>query len=215
MEFNPSELHHRDIYKLMTGTIVPRPIAWVSTVSPDGVYNLAPFSYFTAVCPQPPLVVFCPTIRNTDGQEKDTLRNIRASGEYIINFVTESNAAAMNITSVETPATVDEIARAGLTTTPGAVVNVPRIVESPVHFECKLREIIDIGTHPGAGSLVLGEVVRFHIADDVYLGDFKTDHDKFQAVGRMAGMGYSTTRDRFDLQRPPAEIQPTQTPPSD
>lgn len=206
MEFQPAEMQYRDVYKLLIGSVVPRPIAWVSSVSPEGTYNLAPYSFFTAVCPKPPLVIFSSNIRRIDGQEKDTLRNIRASGEYVINIVTEATAEAMNITSVETHADIDEIALAKLETLPAVAVHAPRIAASPIHFECKLREIIDIGTEPGAGSLVLGEVVRLHVVDDVYLGDYKIDHDKLQAVGRMAGMDYARTRDRFQMQRPPAQL---------
>lgn len=209
MELNPTEMQHHDIYKMLTGSIVPRPIAWVSTVNPAGGYNLAPYSFFTAVCPSPPLVVFCPTIRNTDGNEKDTLRYIRENGEYVINIVTEATAEAMNITSQETPSDIDETILAALKTLPSSVVKAPRIAASPIHFECKLREIIKLGDTVGSGSMVLGEIVRFHVTDEVYLGNYKINHDALQAVGRLAGMEYSTTRERFQLQRPPSQIIPS------
>src|SRR5689334_10098013 len=136
MDIVPSEWPQREIYKLLIGTIVPRAIAWVSSTDRDGRPNLAPFSFFTAVCPEPPTIVFCPMIRDTDSEPKDTLRNIHETGVFIVNFVTEALAAKMNLTSVEASAEVNEFERAGLTMEAGQVVNVPRVAESPIHFEC-------------------------------------------------------------------------------
>jgi flavin reductase (DIM6/NTAB) family NADH-FMN oxidoreductase RutF len=118
LDIIPSELPHNEVYKLMIGAIVPRPIAWVSTLSEAGLPNLAPFSFFTAVCSKPPTVIFCTGVRGTDGGQKDTLNNIRATGDYVINFVTEPLAEPMNITATEVPAEVNEFERAGLTPAP-------------------------------------------------------------------------------------------------
>ena len=209
MDINPSEISYQDAYKLLSGAIVPRPIAWVSSISPDGVYNLAPYSFFTAVCPNPPTITFCPNIRRLDGAEKDTLHNIRATKEFVVNIVTETTAEAMNLTAVEAPATVDEFSFANVTAVAAAQVKAPRVAESPIHFECKLVDIVKIGAGLGSGSLVIGEVVHFHIDDAVYLEHFKINAEALKAVGRMSGVEYTRTADRFSLRRPPAQIETT------
>jgi flavin reductase (DIM6/NTAB) family NADH-FMN oxidoreductase RutF len=191
----------------MIGTIVPRPIAWVSTISEDGVPNLAPFSFFTAVCSNPPTVVFCPGVRATDGDQKDTLHNIRATGEYVINFVTEPLAAQMNITATELPATINEFERAGLTPVPSVLIRPPRVAESPIHFECRLRELIVISDEPGGGNLVIGTVVHMHYDEAVYLAGNQVDIQAYQPIGRLAGASYCRVNDLFDLKRFPPEIQ--------
>lgn len=206
MQINPADLPYSDVYKLMIGSIVPRPIAWVSSMDEQGRLNLAPYSFFTAVCPNPPLVVFCPIIRRTDLQPKDTLRNIRATGEFVINIVNEATAEAMNLTSVEAPPELDEFVFAGLTPAPSVQIKPPRVAESPVSFECKLHQIVDVGNLPGQGSMVIGQIVYIHINDAVYVPDYKVDPTVLQAIGRMGGTGYSTTRDRFDLERPPRQL---------
>ena len=139
---------------------MPRAIGWVSTVDETGEPNLAPFSFFTAAGANPPHVLFCPMIRSTDGQQKDTLHNVRATGEFVVNIVTEALGPAMNITSTEFPAEVNEFAAAGLTPVPSSVVRPPRVGESPIHFECRLTQIVDLGDQPGAASVVIGEVVH-------------------------------------------------------
>lgn len=204
---DPSDLPHREVYKLLSGAIVPRPIAWVSTRGTDGVPNLAPFSFFTAVCSRPPTVVFCPGVRAADRAQKDTLNNIRATGEYIINFVSEPLAEAMNLTAAELPAAVDEFERAGLLAAPGLRVNAPYVAASPIHFECRLNQIITISDEPGGGSLVIGTVVYMRFDESVYRDGYKVDFDAYQPVGRLAGAGYCRVRDRFDLERPPSEIK--------
>lgn len=211
MEINTAELPHRDVYKLMIASIVPRPIAWVSSVDREGRPNLAPYSFFNAVCSNPPTVLFCPGIRAADLDKKDTYHNIRETGEFIINFVTEELAEAMNITSAEVPRDVNEFERAGLTAVPGVVVNVPRVLESPIHFECRLREIVTISEEPGGGFIVIGTVVHMHFDDSVYRDGNYLDFEAYRPVGRMAGAGYSRTRDRFEMSRPASEI-PRKTP---
>ena len=207
MDIIPSDIPHSEVNKLMIGTIVPHPIAWVSTLSDAGQPNLAPFSFFTAVCANPPTVVFCPGVRGVDGGQKDTLHNIRATGEYVINFVTEPLAERMNITATEVPAEVNEFERAGLTATPSAVVAPPRVAESPIHFECKLREIVVINDEPGGGSLVIGTVVHMHYDESVYRSGNYVDIEAYRAIGRLAGAGYCRVNDLFDLKRFPSEIK--------
>lgn len=207
MEFDPAQMRYSDRYKLMLGAVQPRPIAWVSSLSPDGLRNLAPYSFFTAVCPEPPTIVFCPNVRSLTHQPKDTLSNIRATGEFVVNIVSEHLAEKMNLTSVEAPPEVDEFEFAGLTPLPSKIVKPPRVGESLVQLECKLHQIVDIGDQPGQGSLVIGTIVYFHVDDSVYIPDFKIDTHKLQPIGRLAGMDYSRTRDIFELKRPPALIK--------
>lgn len=192
----------------MIGSILPRPIGWISSVGEEGRANLAPFSFFNAVCPNPPTLVFCPNIRGTDGGQKDTLRNVRATREFVANIVTEEVAGAMNITATEFPAEVDEFQLAGLTPQPSAVVRPPRVAESPVHYECRLVDIIDFGDQPGGGSLVIGRVVHLHVREDVLLGVDKIDLARLKPVGRLAGSGYCRVTDLFEMVRPPSQILP-------
>ena len=201
MIIDPSQHDYRNIYKLMVGAIVPRPIAFVSTVSGDGIRNLAPFSFFTGISANPPVICFSPMIRGSDGSRKDTLRNIEAVKEFVVNVVSEEFAEKMNICSTEFPPEVDEFAMSGLTPIPSDLVKPPRVKESHINMECRLVQIVDVSAKPLGGSLVLGEVLRFHI-DDVLFDDFKIDPDKLRAIGRMGGPTYTRTRDRFDMVRP-------------
>ena len=195
---DPSATASSITYKLMIGTIVPRPIAFVSSVSPAGVYNLAPFSFFNAVCAEPPVVTFANGFRVPP---KDTLANVRANGEFVVNIVNEEIAERMNLCSGEYPADVDEFRLSSLTPVPSDLIRPPRVLESPVNMECKVLQILDISTRPMGGSLVIGEVVRFHI-DEVMVHNFRIDPDQLRAIGRMGGSEYTRTRDRFQMIRP-------------
>jgi flavin reductase (DIM6/NTAB) family NADH-FMN oxidoreductase RutF len=198
---DPREAGFQNVYKLLIGAVVPRPIALVSTISREGIPNLAPFSFFTAVSANPPVVCFCPVRRPGSNPYKDTLSNISATGEFVVNIVSEEFAEKMNLSSAEFPPEVDEFEASGLTPTPSDLVGPPRVAESHVHMECKLYLTIEIGELPGSGNLVLGEVVRFHV-DDQYFDDFKIDPDKLRPIGRMGGATYTRTTDRFDMVRP-------------
>lgn len=187
-----------DVYKLMIGSIVPRPIAFVSTVSPAGTYNLAPFSFFNAVCAEPPIITFASGYRVPP---KDTLANVRATGEFVVNIVSEEIAEAMNACSGEYPAGVNEFELSGLTPVPGDLVRAPRVRESHVNMECRVLQILDLSTRPRGGSLIIGEVVRFHV-DAAMLSNFRIDPDQLCAIGRMGGNEYTRTRDRFQMIRP-------------
>jgi flavin reductase (DIM6/NTAB) family NADH-FMN oxidoreductase RutF len=184
-------------YRLLVGAIVPRPIAFVSTLSADGVYNLAPFSFFNAVCAEPPVVSFCPTVRVPP---KDTLANIQATKEFVINIVSEEIAEQMNVCAGEYSTEVDEFGLSGLTPIPSDIVRPPRVLESHVNMECRMIQVIEVSTLPRGGNLVLGEVVRFHV-DDAVVTNSGIDPDKLRAIGRMSGSSYVRTRDRFDLIR--------------
>lgn len=201
MIINPGEHDYRNIYKLMVGMIVPRPIAFVSSVSPEGIRNLAPFSFFTGISANPPVICFCPMIRLSDGSRKDTLRNIEATKEFVVNVVSEEFAQQMNVCSTEFPPEVDEFEKSRLTPVPSVVVKPPRVKESRVNMECKLLQIIHVSSKQLGGSIVLGEVLRFHVADDLY-ENYKIDPDKLKPIGRMGGPTYTRTTDRFDMARP-------------
>jgi flavin reductase (DIM6/NTAB) family NADH-FMN oxidoreductase RutF len=200
MTINPQDTDPRNIYQLMIGAIVPRPIAFVSTANADGVPNLAPFSFFTAASANPPVVCFCPMVRG-NGTTKDTLNNIRETKEFVVNVVPEAIAQQMNLCSGEYPPDVDEFTVSGLTTVASESVCPPRVLESPVQMECRLVQIVEISDKPLGGSMVFGEIVRMHVADGIVDG-YKINPDRLNAIGRMGGPTYIRTHDRFDLQRP-------------
>lgn len=201
MIVDPAASSIHDVEKLLVGVILPRPIAFVSTLSPDGVANLAPFSFFTAVCPKPPVVCFCNSIRLRDGSKKDTLRNVEATGEFVINVVSEDFAEQMVACSGEYPSDVSEFDVSGLTPIASDLVKPPRVKESRVQMECRLLQVVTISTEPGGGSLVMGEVLRFHV-DDGVMERGSVDPDKLRAIGRMGGIQYVRTSDRFSMARP-------------
>lgn len=201
MTIDPHDHTPANIYKLMVGAIVPRPIAFVSSVSTEGILNLAPFSFFTAISANPPVICFSPMIRGSDGSSKDTLRNIEATREFVINIVSEDFAREMNACSAEFPPEVDEFAASGLTPLPSELVRPPRVKESRIHMECRTLLIVHVSPKPLGGSLVMGEVLRFHV-DDALFSDYKIDPDQLRAIGRMGGPTYSRTTDRFDMPRP-------------
>ncbi len=200
MTIHPESTDPRNIYQIMVGAIVPRPIAFVSTISAESVPNLAPFSYFTAASANPPVVCFCPMVR-ADGTTKDTLNNIRETKEFVVNVVSEEISRQMNWCSGEYPPDVDEFDVSRLTPLQSELVKPPRVLESAVQMECRLVQIVEIGAKPLGGSMVFGEVVLFHLRDGIADG-FKIDPDKLNAIGRMGGPTYTRTRDRFDLERP-------------
>lgn len=201
MIIDPANESAQDVYKLLIGAVVPRPIALVSSLSRAGVRNLAPFSFFTVASANPPVVCFCPMVRPAGGAPKDTRRNIEETREFVVNIVSEDFASKMNITSGDYPPDVDEFTVSGLTPVPSLVVNPPRVGESLVNMECKLQQIVDVSTAPLGGCIVLGEIVRFHVADGL-LDNFRLDPDKLRAIGRMGGTSYTRTKDRFELARP-------------
>lgn len=185
---------------LLAALVTPRPIAWVTTVDARGAVNLAPFSYFNVVADNPPVVVFAPA-RKPDGSKKDTLANLEVVPEFVVNLVTESTADACNRTSKALPPGESELTDAGLSATPSARVRPPRVAESPAHLECRVRQLVSLGDHPGAATLVLGDVVGVHVADE-FLTDGKPDGAKLKVVGRMGGRAWCRTTDTLTLERP-------------
>jgi flavin reductase (DIM6/NTAB) family NADH-FMN oxidoreductase RutF len=202
---DPAGQQPRQIYKLMTGIIVPRPIALVSTVDADGNANVAPFSFFAGVGSAPPTVLFCPALRpgrsGDPGERKDTLRNVEATREFVINVVSESISSQSNTTAAEVGPEVDEFKLSGLTPLASEIVKAPRVAESPAQMECRLLQVIYTGDKPASGVIVLGEVVRFHVREELF-EDFRIDPAGLDAVGRMAGNTWVRTRDRIELIRP-------------
>jgi len=206
----PSDLLHQDLYGLLLNAVAPRPIAWVSTMSAKGQLNLAPFSFFNAVCVDPPMLAFAPGLRpprhdgthgEARGEPKDTLRNIRETKEFVVNIVTFALTEAMNLTSGEYDASVNEFELAKLTPQPSQLVRPPRVGESPVSFECRLHQIVDFSPKPTSGSLVIGEIVCIHLSD-AHLKDGKLDRNSLDLIGRMGGIQYTRTTQRFELARP-------------
>jgi flavin reductase (DIM6/NTAB) family NADH-FMN oxidoreductase RutF len=190
----------QNIYKLLVGSVVPRPIAFVSSVSAAGIRNLAPFSFFTVASSNPPVIVFQNSVR-PGGGFKDTLSNIRDTGEFVVNVVSEDFAREMNATSADVPPDVDEWELSGLTPLGSTLVKPERVGESRIQMECRLLQIVPVSDKPLGGSLVLGEVVRFHVAPEVFQ-DFRIDPDVLRPIGRMGGPTYCRCADRFDMPRP-------------
>ena len=192
--------NNENFYYALTGVIIPRPIAFISTVSESGDLNLAPFSFFNAIASNPPTVAIS-IARNTPSKPKDTLANIEATGEFVINIVVESIAEAMNSTAAEYPGDTDEFKIAGLTPASSTMIKPPRVLESPVNLECRLTQIITIGQGETESGLVLAEVIAMHL-DDAVITDNRVDPRKLKAVGRLGGSEYSHTEGIFTLVRP-------------
>jgi flavin reductase (DIM6/NTAB) family NADH-FMN oxidoreductase RutF len=189
------------VYQALVDVVTPRPIAWVTTLDAQGRVNLAPFSFFNAFGANPPVVVFSPTLRR-DGSKKDTLLNLEAVPEFVLNAAVEALAEPMNATSKELPSGQSEADYAGLTLQPSIKVRPPRVVESPVHLECKVRQIMYIGNGPIAANLVIGEVLLMHIDDSVLDESGHVDPRKLRTIARLGGSYYCRSTDLFEMERP-------------
>jgi flavin reductase (DIM6/NTAB) family NADH-FMN oxidoreductase RutF len=202
LHFDPAKDSPADLYKLMIGMVVPRPIAFVSSLDAQGVRNLAPFSFFMACSADPPVVCFVTAHRAGPLPAKDTLTNILATKEFVVNIVSEEFAEKMNLTSADVAPDIDEFALSGLTPLASELVKPPRVAESRAQMECSLRQILPIGNEAGAtNTVIFGNVLRFHV-DEAVIDGYKIDPEKLRAIGRMGGQTYTRTRDRFDLVRP-------------
>jgi len=199
MELDLEGKHADRAYAVLASLVTPRPIAWVTTLGPDGVVNAAPFSFFNVLGANPPILGFCPGDR-ADGTPKDTARNIRLNHEFVVNLVDEKVAEAMNRTAASLPYGVSELQSAGLTTAPSSVVKPPRIAESPASLECREWGTLQIG----GNRLVIGLVKRVQVRDELF--DPKTlriRSEQFHVIGRMASPNwYCRTKDRFEMLRP-------------
>lgn len=201
MILHPDDLAPRDLYKLLIGMIVPRPIALVGSISPGGVHNLAPYSFFTGVSADPPVVCFAPSRKVEGDHRKDTLRNIESTGVFTVNIVSESFAEKMNLSSAELPPEESEFEYSGLTPQASTLIAAPLVAESLAKMECRMKMIVPMGNKPTSGMLVIGDVLCFHVEDRI-IDNYKIDPDALDAVGRMGGFSYARTRDRFDIVRP-------------
>ncbi len=204
MQIDPKNTAWQNLYKVLTGAVVPRPIGWVSTVNLEGQNNLAPFSFFNAVCSNPPTLLFCPAVPppNENRPSKDTLSNIKATGEFVVNVVTESTAEAMNTSATAFPPEVDEFEKSGLTAVASQIIRPMRVKESPIQFECKLNQIIEIGPRePGAGNIVIGDIVMIHVQDELIDERFHIDIAAMKPIGRLAGNGYCKVNELFEIVR--------------
>lgn len=199
MDINPSLLPIVELYNILSATVLPRPIAWVSTVDSEDRPNLAPFSFFTVASINPPVLCFSPLLDRVK-DEKNTLVNIREVGEFVVNIVSYDLVEKMNITGAPYPAGDSEFARARLTPQETDTIRPPSVGEALVCYECKLQQIISLGTEPLAGKLVLGQICRIRIDDELF-HEGRLDDLRLDAVGRMAGCRYTTTRDTFILPR--------------
>ncbi|WNS77315.1 flavin reductase family protein [Bacillus sp. DTU_2020_1000418_1_SI_GHA_SEK_038] len=201
MEISPGNLDWREAYKLLVGSILPRPIAFVTTIDDKGIVNAAPFSFFTAICADPLLICFSPMRRGTDGAKKDTLTNIETTKDFVINIVSEDFVEKMNMCATEFPSEIDEMEVAGLTKLKSHSVKPPRIGESKIHLECTLYEALHFGEQAGSGSLVIGKVEHVHVADELYEKG-RINSEKLKPIGRLAGQLYTKPlADMFELIR--------------
>ena len=180
----PGQISTKDLHQYIIASVAPRPIAFVSTLDENGIENLAPYSFFNAFSSNPPIVVFSSNRRVTDNSTKDTLHNVRVSGECVVNVVPYSIVRQMSLASVEFPSSVSEFAKTGLTPEPSETVGAPRVMESPVNMECKVKEIIPLGEKGGAGHLIICEVKLIAISESVLNGD-RLDPHKLDLMGRM------------------------------
>lgn len=188
------------LYKLLTGLVIPRPIGWISTVDENGINNLAPFSFFNVVGEDPPHVMFS-TVRTGD-KNKDTLNNVLANKQFVVNLVTEDVVEQMNTTSNAVENTVDEFQLAHLTPIPCELIKPKRVAEAKAHFECEMVHHYFLEDHKNGGAcIVIGKVLMMHIADEILLENYRINLDKYQPVARLAGSNYSKLGETFSIKR--------------
>lgn len=200
MKIDPANLDWQETHELVVSAIVPRPIAFVSTIGEDSVFNVAPFSFFTGIAVKPLLIGFNASCTR-DGKKKDTLVNIEFSRDFVVNVVNEALAETMNQASKSYPSYVDEFKEVGLTPVKADIVKPPMVGESPINMECRLVQILEFGDTPRRSSFIIGEVVRVHIKDELYVNG-EIQMSKLKAIARMNGQLYCRTRDTFEMKRP-------------
>lgn len=201
MRLDLSSLKPRDTYQWLTSTIMPRPIAWVSTLSAEGRTNLAPFSFFQGVTSSPPSLLFVP-VNTRDGSKKDTVRNLEQVPEFVVNLVSRALAEPMNACAAMLPYGESEFSAFGIEALASEKVRPPRVALSPVSFECRVHQIVPVGEGPLAGNVVIGLILAMHVDDAVLGADGFPDSAKLDLIGRMGGEVYTRTQDTFSLPRP-------------
>ncbi|MFN4027167.1 MAG: flavin reductase family protein [Flavobacterium sp.] len=200
MLFDPNLLDPSAVYKLMTGAIIPRPIGWIATISEDGINNLAPFSYFNAAGEDPPHIMFA--VNRANNTNKDTLNNILANQQFVVNMVTESTVEQMNTTAQAVSAEVDEFVLAGVTPISSVKVKPMRVAESPVQLECELVHHYFLEDHKNGGScIIIGRIVMMHFDDAVLLDNYKINLETYKPVARLAGSNYAKLGELFSIKR--------------
>ena len=200
MHFDTQELDQSAIYKLLTGTIIPRPIGWVSSISEDGINNLAPFSYFNLLGDDPPHVMF--STRRDNNKNKDTLNNVLTTKQFVVNLVTEDVVEAMNASSASVAPEVDEFEMVGVTPIPSEKIKPMRVKESKVQLECVLVHHYFLEEHQQGGACVLiGRVLMIHIDDNILLDNYKINLETYKPVARLAGSNYSKIGEIFSIKR--------------
>lgn len=199
ISIDPQKNSERDNYKLLIGSVIPRPIAFVTTQSEDGIVNGAPFSYFNIVSSNPPMVSLA--IQRPDGDWKDTARNIYGRREFVVHIVDEENVVKINETAASLPATESEVELANLTLVQSESVSTPGVEEARVRMECRLVQAIPLGGEGPGSDLFIGEIIRFHIDEGIY-EDGRIDPRGLNAVSRLAGTNYAKIGDIFSMARP-------------
>lgn len=201
MQLNPDDLHQKEVYKLLTGLIIPRPIAWVSTISENGIPNLAPFSYFNAVGDDPPHLMF--SVSRSGNLNKDTLNNILNNKEFVVNMVTEDLAEKMNASAFPYQPHESEFEFANVQKRISVKVKPPLVADSPVSMECVLVHHYNLENHKNGGStIIIGRIVQFHIQDAILLENLNVDMNKYQPISRLAGANYAKLGELFTIKRP-------------
>ncbi|HLP65211.1 flavin reductase family protein [Flavobacterium sp.] len=200
MHFDPNELEHSAVYKLLTGSVIPRPIGWISSIDENGINNLAPFSYFNAVGEDPPHVMFS-TVRGNN-TNKDTLNNVLSNGQFVVNMVTEELAEQMNTTSQSVASDVDEFQLANLTPISSIKIKPMRVKESPISFECELVHHYFLENHKNGGACILiGRIVMMHFADGILMENYKINLETYKPIARLAGSNYAKLGELFSIKR--------------
>jgi flavin reductase (DIM6/NTAB) family NADH-FMN oxidoreductase RutF len=200
MKFDPSKIDNKLIYRLLTSTVIPRPIAWVSSISEEGINNLAPFSYFNMVGDDPPHVMF--STRRDNNSNKDTLNNVLANHQFVVNMVTKELAEPMNASAATVPAEMDEFELVGVTPIPSVKVKPMRVAESPIQLECELVHHYFLENHTQGGACVLiGRVMMIHIADEILLDESRINPELYKPIARLGGSNYSEQGEIFSIKR--------------
>jgi len=200
MQFDPNELDYSAVYKLLTGAIIPRPIGWISSISEDGINNLAPFSYFNAVGDDPPHVMF--SVGRGNNINKDTLNNVLNTKQFVVNMVTEALAEKMNLTAQSVPSHVDEFALAHIDSIPSIKVKPLRVKESPITFECELVHHYFLEDHKNGGAcIIIGRIVMMHFDESVLMDNYKINLESYKPIARLAGSNYAKIGELFSVKR--------------